>query len=471
MASEKFRHELRKVLPDWQQEGLITIAQQQQLSDRYDLNQLDDAAKSRFVTILISLGCVLIGLGVITFIAANWQEMGKWVKVALLSGLFLGVNIGGFSLWQRSQDRGIQFLGQGLLLIGNIAIGAILGLFAQTFHIIGEQYPLYLWWGLGVLVMAYGLRLKSLGILAIALIGWGYWGGWWEVHSIWGIPIPDRRLQEFSLLGFWINHMAAFAALVFVPLAYLCRSRGLFIATVIALTTALINSCITFSGQLPGFVGAIAFLLAPALLYSFDDQLWQGILRSRAPVNFQPIAQRLGIAGLGIALYWFAVVSEWLTTPRYGDNKIPFSSWSGASSAVILIVVMIVQWVYLLRSSRYRSSMHYVVATLFMITAILLSYSFEFNQAFAGTGIVANVLAGVLGIGIIRESLPTGDRSGFWYGIVLLTGLILTKVMMTQTELLFKAFMLVVAGIAIVIAGMWFEKYVRSMNRTIASGG
>jgi uncharacterized membrane protein len=471
MASEKFRHELRQALSTWQQEGLINPHQQQQLTDRYQLDQLDNAAKNRFVTILISLGCLLIGLGVITFIAANWQEMGKWVKVALLSGLFLGVNIGGFTLWQRSTDRGMQFLGQGLLLVGNLSIGAMLGLFAQIFHIVGEQYPLYLWWGLAVLLMAYGLRLKSLSILAIAVIGWGYWNGWWQTNSIWGIPIPDVRGREFSLLDFWINHMAAFAALVFVPLAYLCRSRGLFIAAVIAVASAITNSCITFSGQLPGFVTAIAFLLTPALLYSYDDRLWQGIFHARPNINFQPIAQRLGIAGFGIALYWFAVVSEWRNVLGYGQSKVPFTAWTGASSALLLLVVLVVQWVYLFRSPRRRSSLHFVVAAMFVIAALLLSYSFEFNQDWAGTGMIANVLTGVLGIGIIRESLPTGNRSGFWYGIVLLTLLILTKVMMSQTELLFKALMLVACGIGIVVAGLWFEKYVRSLHRSIVSGG
>jgi hypothetical protein len=132
---------------------------------------------------------------------------------------------------------------------------------------------------------------------------------------------------------------------------------------------------------------------------------------------------------------------------------------------------MVVQWVYLLRSPQRRSLHHLVIAAMLVVTALLLSYSFEFGEAFAWTGLFANGLTGILGIGIIRESLPTGNRSGFWYGVVLLTLLILTKVMMSQTELLFKAMMLVLCGVGIVIAGIWFEKYVRSMHPPIVAGG
>jgi Predicted membrane protein (DUF2157) len=65
MASDKFRQELRSESQQWQQDGLITSEQSQQLIDRYQLDRLDQQASSRFTFLLIVVGAILIGLGII----------------------------------------------------------------------------------------------------------------------------------------------------------------------------------------------------------------------------------------------------------------------------------------------------------------------------------------------------------------------------------------------------------------------
>ncbi len=469
MPSEKFRHELKAEAAQWHREGLVSQAQLAQLVSRYQLDQLEDTAKGRFVGILISLGCLLIGLGVITFIAANWQAMPRTVKVGLLLSLFLTVNIGGFSLWQRSRHRMPQALGQGLLLIGNLSLGAIIGLFAQIFHISGELHSLFIWWGFGVLTMAYGLRLRNLGLLAIAVIGYSYW-------------IGQRYLRQFSsgaelsFVELTLTHMPILAVLLFVPLAYFCRSRLLFVSAAIATSTAIINSSISplFSGAtLPAIATTTAFLLPAALLYSYNDRLWCGILRRRdRSRTFQRLAQRLGIAALGIAFYWFAVISEWANDgmfSRSSDVSPSFATWPSLPSIMVLLVILVLQWVYCLRSAHRRLN-NVVIGALLIIAGLCLTLSFAQPANFAWTGLIANGLTAVLGIGVIRESLDQADRTSFWYGMVLLTLLILTKVFMIDTELLFKASMLVLCGVAIIVAGIWFEKYVRSRSEALRNG-
>jgi uncharacterized membrane protein len=96
MVSDKFRHQLRREAQVWRDEGLIDAGQYQHLAQRYQFTQLDTTARNRFVAILVGLGSVLIGLGVITFVAANWQELPRAVKVMLLLSLFIGVNVTGF---------------------------------------------------------------------------------------------------------------------------------------------------------------------------------------------------------------------------------------------------------------------------------------------------------------------------------------------------------------------------------------
>lgn len=463
MPSEKFRHELKAEAAQWHRERLISQDQLEQLVSRYQLDQLEDTAKGRFVGILISLGCLLIGLGVITFIAANWQEMPRTVKVSLLISLFLLVNIGGFILWQRSRYRMPQALGQGLILIGNLSLGAIIGLFAQIFHISGELHSLFIWWGFGVLAMAYGLRLRNLGLLAIAIIGYGYWTGQSYLYQF-------TSGANLALVDLILTHMPIFAALLFIPLAYLCRSRLLFVTAAIATGTAIVNGCIStvFSGAtLPAIATTTAFLLPAALLYSYDDRLWRRIVRRRhQSTNFQALAQRLGIAALGIAFYWFAVISEWANDGMFRQSSEvspSLTAWTSLPSMIVLLVILVLQWINCLRSA-HRRLHNMVIGALLIIAGLCLTLSFAQPANFAWTGIIANGLTAVLGIGVIRESLDRADRTSFWYGMVLLTLLILTKVFMIDTELLFKASMLVLCGVAIIIAGIWFEKYVRSQS-------
>jgi hypothetical protein len=80
--------------------------------------------------------------------------------------------------------------------------------------------------------------------------------------------------------------------------------------------------------------------------------------------------------------------------------------------------------------------------------------------------LMLNALTAVWGIGLIRESLGEGDRSMFWAGMGTLTTLVMAKVFLSTTMLTFKALMLVACGVAIVMAGIWFEKNVRSVVRS-----
>ena len=232
MITEKFRRQLRQEAKLWQTEGLIDNYLYEQLSERYQFDSLEKTASSRFITILISLGSILLGLGTITFVAANWQEWSKELKIVILLTLFIGVNTAGFYLWQQpntltNTTNKKQKLGHGLLIFGALILGANIALMAQMFHIGGSPYGLYIVWGLGVLVMAYSLQLKTLGIISILLIGLGY------LIGLSSLFYPG----EFSWLQFIMEYMSLVGVLLFIPLAYWCNSRIIFFLA--ALTSVL----------------------------------------------------------------------------------------------------------------------------------------------------------------------------------------------------------------------------------------
>ncbi|HEY9603050.1 MAG TPA: DUF2157 domain-containing protein, partial [Allocoleopsis sp.] len=257
MHSDKFRRQLRQEAEQWRTEGLIDDAVYEQLSERYQFSAIEAAARNRFVVILLGLGCVLLGLGIITFVAANWQVWSRELKVTLLLSGFVAINATGFYLWRYPAERWQRRLGQGLLLLGALALGANMALMSQMFHQSGLLYQLYLVWALGVLAMAYSLRMTMLGLFAAILVGLGYLTYLWEQPEI-------GALGEFSWLRLFVRHMPVLAGVMFIPLAYWCRSRWIFRLGAIAVVFSLEASLLRLNILNPSAqVAAIACALPP----------------------------------------------------------------------------------------------------------------------------------------------------------------------------------------------------------------
>jgi uncharacterized membrane protein len=452
MPSDRFRHELKAEVRQWVEEGLINDQQVDQLVDRYQLNQIDAAAKNRFVGILVGLGCLLIGLGVITFVAANWQGLGRPVKLGLLTTLFLSSNLGGFYLWQRGFDR----YGQGLLLVGNLVLGASIALFTQMFHLGSDSYLLFLWWGLAVLAMAYAVQQKWLAMLAIALLGQAYWLSVFHTMMFWS---RSQTLGVLPDVGWLPNYMAIVAMVLFLPLAHWCRSRTVFVMAWIAIVSAFFNGSMTTADNLIPKI--LAFTLPGLLLWSYDV----------GRPEFGSLAKRLGGGTIAFSLSCCSVFGVNLMyaghSRGYWDALL---DWPGLGSGVMLVIVAIVQWVLLLRKSPRIGglggdlTMNLTVLGIVVLQAIALMLSGFGAAGIDLGGLMLNALTAVWGIGLIRESLSEGDRSMFWAGMTTLTTLVMGKVFLSTTMLTFKALMLVVCGVAIVTAGIWFEKNVRSRS-------
>ncbi|NJN23861.1 MAG: DUF2157 domain-containing protein [Acaryochloridaceae cyanobacterium RL_2_7] len=219
MNKAEFRRRLRDESQQWQQEGLIEPNLYQVLAERYDFANLSEEPHNQFVGILLGLGGILLGLGAITFVAANWQVWSRVTRVVLLLGLFLSVNSAGFYLWRHPQKRSrLQRLGHGLLLTGSLLLGANLGLMSQMFHQSGPVYQLYFVWSLGVLVMAYSLRLMSLGILSWILMMVSYF-------SSGGLPLLQNN--GLTVIDYGVFYLPILISVLYcLPLAHGLRRVG-----------------------------------------------------------------------------------------------------------------------------------------------------------------------------------------------------------------------------------------------------
>lgn len=464
--SEQFRRQLRQESEKWWAEGLIDAALYDTLSQRYQFDRLERDASHRFIAILMGLGAVLLGLGAITFVAANWQVWARWFKVLLLLSCFVGVNVGGFYLWKRSnQPR----LGQGLLLLGALLLGANMSLMSQMFHQHGEVYELFLIWGLGVAAMAYSLRLTPLGVLSMLLVGVGYAGGWLN-WSNW---------QEFLWTQTLVQHMPLLVSLVFIPLAYWCRSRVIFGLSAVAIAVALIfnlRPLAVWGSDLPaaGWIVALAFTLPPALLWGYRDRLWQFGRQPAAPpaqstpLPFQSVSRTLALWLLSALLYLFAFRFWWNND---GWNSwVSLSAWSQWTliDAGLLAIVAGLGWLQLrhqlkqaLRWQERAINTGTIAAFLVLMAVVFLRHAASASMPAVGA-FSFNLMLFLLAIGLVRDALAIGQRSQFWGGMVLLVLGILSRVLEYNTGLLLKSIVFAVCGIGVIAAGLWFERNVKA---------
>ena len=165
----RFVSRLREEVDAWRQDGTVTAEQAQAILARYpDYVPGFEASRRRqgLVTGLSILGGILIGLGVITFFAANWDEIPKNVKLAsLIIGMALSYGAG-YAIWQRS---GPTPYAVSFVLLGCIIYGAGVHLIGQLYHISVDHPNLSLFWFLGVAPLAYVTRSRPVMFLAVVL--------------------------------------------------------------------------------------------------------------------------------------------------------------------------------------------------------------------------------------------------------------------------------------------------------------
>lgn len=459
MVSEKFRYQLRQEAQQWQTDGIISPEIYEQLATRYRLEELDSAARDRFIFIVLGLGFILLGLGVITFVAANWQALSRPIKVLLLLSLFIATNWGGFYLW-RSPG-----LGQGLLLFGALSLGANIGLMSQMFHQTGSAYMLYLVWGLGVWAMAYGLRLKSLGLLAIILIAIAYWIGIFHFSS-WGNSGLGQELQQIPLI----------VTLLFIPLAYYCRSRWLFGLSLVLITFALEVNLIKYLDVANidnhSLISPLIFILPPAFLWSYRDSLLFSnfIANSNLAVPFDSINRKLAVFYLGSSFY-LGSFNFWWDNSDSTESTYSINLAHGTLLIAPIIFTFFSIWAWWQLGRRRTNNLSWrldrnsaYIGIILVILSFLLWFNFSITPLQELGTIIFNVLLLLLAIDLIKQSVREGRRFNFWLGIILVALQIFSRMLEYDTGLLLKAIVLFGCGIAVILAGIWFERYLRNIN-------
>jgi len=165
-------------IEQWRKEGLVRPEQAEALLARYGLLPGEtprSVHQSRIIQVLSVLGVVLVGVGAILLIGANWEAIPKWVRLAMLVLSTAAAYC--FGYWMAFQRETYPKLGMALLLLGSLLWGAGIFLIGQMYHLGGPngggETTATLIWFLGVIPLAYVLR--SPWHLALSIVIGSMW--------------------------------------------------------------------------------------------------------------------------------------------------------------------------------------------------------------------------------------------------------------------------------------------------------
>ena len=126
---------------------------------------IEDTSK-KTIRIILTIGVVLVGAGIFSFIAANWYGMAKAEKIAII---FISMVAAYGAGWYAQEKLKLQKTGEALILLGSIIYGAGIFLIAQMFNMRANWPDGFILWMIGVIVMGFAVESYPLFYLAIPL--------------------------------------------------------------------------------------------------------------------------------------------------------------------------------------------------------------------------------------------------------------------------------------------------------------
>ncbi|MFN0264186.1 DUF2157 domain-containing protein [Tepidamorphus sp. 3E244] len=205
------------------------------------------ARRSRFGLphIFVFLGAVLLAASVLTFVAANWEEIPRTVRLFLLAGTLVAAH--GVALWPYLS--GEDAFGQSALIVACGVYGASIMLVAQMYHLDGNPTDAVLAWALGCTLCCLVYRASAVWVFAFAVFC--LWSGGITadrdtVH--WLFPLICLGM---AVLAWWIRftgarHLLALAMTVWVVTVPLILDRSFipYQTTIIGAVVAALGAAI-----------------------------------------------------------------------------------------------------------------------------------------------------------------------------------------------------------------------------------
>jgi len=159
-----YKDRIGREIDRWIEAGLVQPDRRAPMLDMIpDTRRLDAA------TALAWVGSVLLGVALVSFVAANWDGMTPILRFTIIVGAFLALAAGG--AWTAYRERPIAT--NILVMLAAISYAAAIGLTAQIFDLPSDTRTACYGAGLAAYGLALAGRSTGAATVALILIGFG----------------------------------------------------------------------------------------------------------------------------------------------------------------------------------------------------------------------------------------------------------------------------------------------------------
>ncbi|MDT0629172.1 DUF2157 domain-containing protein [Alteromonas sp. W364] len=159
-------------LQDTKRKALSVLIEQNQLNAQnieeaksaIEFNPSTSEWKSFIDHLLLWAGVLALSCGLIFFIAANWQDIGRFAKFAIVEG-FIIISVLAYLRYQNN-----PLIANGALFCSMLAVGALMALFGQTYQTGADPWQLFFNWALVVTPWVLVSRFAPIWMLWLALL-------------------------------------------------------------------------------------------------------------------------------------------------------------------------------------------------------------------------------------------------------------------------------------------------------------
>lgn len=190
---------LANQIREWTDQGFIDVAQAEQIL-KFEENRPRSSWQQYGI---ITLGVLVVGMGVVSLISANWHRLGDLVKLTGAFGLLGAIALFGYRFHARENHRAYD----GAILALNLMVLATIGLIAQIYHSTGRPGEAVLLWCL--LTLPAVLTTKFLAVPFIWVSGFIFSSlDWLAVTPLFD---PETFQLVIAMAPFWVTILAALA--------------------------------------------------------------------------------------------------------------------------------------------------------------------------------------------------------------------------------------------------------------------
>ncbi|MFN3869282.1 MAG: DUF2157 domain-containing protein [Hyphomicrobiaceae bacterium] len=277
------------------------------------------------------LGAILLGFAMMSFVAANWQDMSRLARLVVI---FVGM-LASYGAAAVLFSRGMDAFAHAAILLAVAIFGAGIMLISQMYHIDGRPPEAVLVWALGA--FGAGVLLRSTPALAASALLFALWSGWESIlaeRAHLPFLLPVAALSAAFVVERWRPGLHIVASLMSGWLIWFGyvegRGQAHWLVAVFGLVVAFAMLAVIDKAPRASLLGTPAETIASPLL-GYASAVAYGGLFAMQFVNTIALGPLVMIAALSLALLLGLVVYGL----RTGQRHLVWLGYSGFSVEIL----------------------------------------------------------------------------------------------------------------------------------------